>query len=378
MPPVPRVKAKSPRVQTHTPRKKVGQSDLPPTPVTPTSPTPAVTPTSNTPLADKTISPRTEVYSPPRCIPLHGVLTSLHCPLCHASSPLAPHLPLPPSPLPCPECHLASTIRHALSERSRRIGHLRASVVLYGEEHPQGERIGSVIERDLKPKPSRGSGDAGTGGVNMLLVAGTSLTIPGVKRLVKEMSRVLHSRYKDRDKGGPRTILVNNECPKGAEWEGVFDVWIKGDIQQFITEYVDSPLFTVPSTPTKPKVTTPRSAKRDGGGSVKKGRAGRAAAPPTPVSTPKRKRPDSSDFTTPTHPRKRAGHVPPTPDPTPPSLPGTITLGASSPGRKGGGGDQESEETKPFWSRFDLDRSLTPISDISGEVENPFLLSGVR
>jgi NAD-dependent SIR2 family protein deacetylase len=230
----------------------------------------------------------------PRCIPLHGQLSTLHCPLCLTSVPLIDHLPLPPHLLPCPTCDLASSIRSALSERTRKTGYLRASVVLYGEEHPQGESIGSAVERDLK---GTGRKDEKEGKVDLLLVAGTSLSIPGVKRIVKEMARVLHSH--SRKNGLPRVILINREFPKGAEWNGVFDTFIAGDIQDFATCWSD-PSYTRPppassttprkrileTTPKKPTTINPY---------------------PTPSPTPTRKRPRASDLVSdgPVTPTKR-------------------------------------------------------------------------
>ena len=232
----------------------------------------------------------------PRCIPLHGQLSDLHCPLCLTSVPLADHLPLPSHTLSCPTCDLSSSIRSALSERQRKTGHLRASVVLYGEEHPQGELIGKAVERDL-----RGTGRIGEkeGKVDLLLVAGTSLSIPGVKRIVKEMARSLHSSSSKSGArtGGPRVILVNSEMPRGAEWHEVFDTFIAGDIQDFAT-YCSDPDFalrtSVPemATPKKRKVAT---SKKDDLSNVY----------PTPSPTPTRKRPRISNVDVPITPTKR-------------------------------------------------------------------------
>ncbi|WVR07409.1 hypothetical protein IAU60_004450 [Kwoniella sp. DSM 27419] len=192
----------------------------------------------------------------PQVVPLHGTLDTLHCVLCHTVVPLAPALPLPPTTIPCPTCQLSATIRSALSERSRRSGYLRPSVVLYGEEHPQGELIGQMVEKDLKS-------------ADCLLVAGTSLSIPGVKRIVKEMSKAIHARgagksakARGMDGAGGLVLYLNDESPnKGAEWKGVFDAWVQGDIQRFIEDHLtnDDPLavsaWTAPSTPTKRKST---------------------------------------------------------------------------------------------------------------------------
>jgi NAD-dependent SIR2 family protein deacetylase len=259
-------------------------------------------------LPTKPASPRKAVSHTPRCIPLHGQLSTLHCSLCATSVPLADHLPLPPHTLPCPTCDFSSSIRSALSERSRKTGYLRASVVLYGEEHPQGELIGSAVERDLKGSGKKGEKE---GKVDLLLVAGTSLSIPGVKRIVKEMARALQSRG-----NLPRVIMVNREMPKGKEWEGVFDTFIAGDIQDFAALCSD-PNFTqvapTPSaTPKKRKISTPR-------------KVATSNPYPTPSPTPTRKRPRNieTESEAPITPTKRRGVVksllnkpiyPPTPE----------------------------------------------------------------
>lgn len=46
---------------------------------------------------------------------------------------------------------------------------------------------------------------------------GTSLKIPGFKKLVKEFGKVVAGG------GKGRVILVNQEAMRTAEWEGIFD-----------------------------------------------------------------------------------------------------------------------------------------------------------
>ncbi|WWC71685.1 uncharacterized protein I206_105643 [Kwoniella pini CBS 10737] len=166
-----------------------------------------------------------------QAVPLHGLITDLRCTFCHTKIPMSDHLPLPPYAIPCPTCKLHSDIRDALYERRRPSGLLRADVVLYGEEHPQGELIGQMIEKDLKS-------------VDCLLVVGTTLSIPGIKRIVKEISKKLHyssNRGKSK-KNKNKVILINNEYPKG-NWEGVFDYWISGDIQDITNNYLTNTVY---------------------------------------------------------------------------------------------------------------------------------------
>ncbi|WVQ74837.1 hypothetical protein IAR50_004444 [Cryptococcus sp. DSM 104548] len=244
-----------------------------------------------------------------KVIPLHGLLSSVHCTLCKISSPLAEHLPLPPTPLPCPSCALAESIRSALSERSRPSGLLRASVVLYGEDHPEGEAIGKVVAKDLK-------------GVDCLVVCGTSLSVPGVKRVVKEMAKSAKSRGGAKGQADIRTIFINDEPPsKGVEWQGLFDVWIQSDVQTFVTSYLANPSYisTVPKatsrkTPTK---ASPRKTPAKKIPVTPKKPNAEDRAPSTPISLGKKREvlvelPPRASQTTPIK-SSRTPTLPPTP-----------------------------------------------------------------
>ncbi|WWC63166.1 uncharacterized protein I303_105766 [Kwoniella dejecticola CBS 10117] len=258
--------------------------------------------------------------SPPRheaevqAVPLHGLLTHLRCTLCHTKVPMSDYLPLPPHPVPCPSCKFHAELRDALYERRRSSGMLRADVVLYGEEHPQGEVIGQQVEKDLKV-------------VDCLLVVGTTLSVPGVKRIVKEMSKKLHhttsaSRGKGIGKGKRKgkVILINSEYPKG-HWEGVFDYWISGDIQEITTRYLANPDYLEQQEPVR--TTTPRQSKEKDPSTPRKNKKTNGTVfPPTPESLDRSDRQKSrvSDksgsaweehrFATPTTPTKstKRGH----------------------------------------------------------------------
>ncbi|WWD18963.1 hypothetical protein CI109_103420 [Kwoniella shandongensis] len=286
-----------------------------------------------------------------RVIPLHGLLADLHCPLCSTVAPLLDHLPLPPTQVPCPTCQLSHTIRSALSERTRRTGYLRPSVVLYGEEHPQGEQIGSQVQKDLKS-------------VDMLLVAGTSLSIPGVKRIVKEMAKAARSRKvkgKGRSKGEIlcRTVFVNDEAPsKGSEWEGVFDYWVQGDVQLFISDYLENSEYETtttsttttttsvsgtPRTPTKKRKVTEEPIFPPTPESLEKNRSGSATEEGDPV-TPTKKRKTTT-------PRKRKTDIPLTP----------LSLSKSNSKRVKMDGPAMSPDSPNPVRRLDFEGSLTPV-----------------
>lgn len=187
----------------------------------------------------------------PRCIPLHGTLQSMHCQTCNHSFPLLAHHPalrsgLPP---PCPECTSVSAVRALVGKRPRGIGKLRPSVVLYNEAHKDGEGVGEVVRKDLIGAKGRASG------ADLLLVVGTSLRVPGTKRMVREFAKAVRVRggvsngKEDPSTPGsssprrspaadeeplPRAVYLNLDFPVPTrEWEGVFDAWVQGDAQEF-------------------------------------------------------------------------------------------------------------------------------------------------
>lgn len=98
---------------------------------------------------------------------------------------------------------------------------MKVDVVLYGEEHVDALRIGEITQRDLM----------GTPRPDLLLVVGTSLKVPGTKRLVRELAKVVRS-VGGQPEGELRSIYLNLEYPKPAsEFRGVFDAWVRGDVQ---------------------------------------------------------------------------------------------------------------------------------------------------
>lgn len=225
-----------------------------------------------TPPHSQLSAPARRLLSPPvetpRCIPLHGTLEMMHCQICTHSFPLREHLEALTAGHPpyCPECTSLETTRQLIGKRSRGVGKLRPSVVLYNEMHKDGEEVGEVVRRDLVGS-SKGKGRAGA---DLLLVVGTSLRVPGTKRIVREFAKaVRHSASQANalgSGGGPpssnlgsrsalglatptpsprrtpsgdeeppiKTVYLNFDFPVPTrEWEGVFDVWVRGDAQEF-------------------------------------------------------------------------------------------------------------------------------------------------
>ncbi|KAH7927906.1 DHS-like NAD/FAD-binding domain-containing protein [Leucogyrophana mollusca] len=205
--------------------------------------------------ASRLTSPPVEA---PRCIPLHGTLQTLHCQTCMHSFPLEDYIHTLTSGIPprCPECTQMEEMRQLVGKRARGVGKLRPSVVLYNEMHKDGEGVGEIVRRDLMGS-SKGKGRSGA---DLLLVVGTSLRVPGTKRMVREFAKAVRSRGsapKDasiapvnglatpspspcrspvsQQEGHPiKSIYLNFEFPVPTrEWEGVFDAWVQGDAQCF-------------------------------------------------------------------------------------------------------------------------------------------------
>lgn len=362
-------------IKTPSPRKgKRKASVLHDEPVTPTKkpPTPSTqntpsidggpptpfTPGSSTPVRETTYQPITNPT--PRVIPLHGTLNTLHCPLCHLTTPLLAHLPLPPSPVPCPSCDFGSSIRSALSERARPVGSLRASVVLYGEEHPQGESIGRMVEKDLKGLGGKSEGKEGK--VDFLLVAGTSLSIPGVKRIIKEMAKSLHAKSSSQASGAVRTVFVNDQQPKGTEWNDVFDIWVKGDIQSFAQDFLENESYPSLDTPrkrtnfTSSGISTPAKSPSTSSPTKTKAKAQRTSVKSSALVTPPKKARRAKTPKKAQESKVKVGHGDiglPTPRSTPPS---------PSRARKG-------VCATTFDQRLRFEGSLTPLSDDDGVLE---------
>jgi NAD-dependent histone deacetylase SIR2 len=139
----------------------------------------------------------------PKTVQLHGSLEKMVCTKCHQTSDLNPELFDGPVPPTCPTCEESDGVRtqHA-GKRSHGIGRLRPRMVLYNEHNPDDEAIGSVVKADMRTRP------------DAVIVVGTTLKVPGVKRIVREMSAIVRDR-----KDGGMAIWINNEPPpKDLEW----------------------------------------------------------------------------------------------------------------------------------------------------------------
>lgn len=147
----------------------------------------------------------------PATIQLHGSLEKMVCTKCGQLQPFdgsvfdGAEAPL------CGACVVDDQVRTAhAGKRSHGIGRLRPRFVLYNEFNPDEEAIGNVSSADLKARP------------DAVLVVGTTLKIPGTRRLVKEMCQVARGR---RD-GITAWINLDSE-PKGVDLKNCWDIVVR-------------------------------------------------------------------------------------------------------------------------------------------------------
>jgi len=150
-----------------------------------------------------------------KTIQLHGRLRTMVCQKCRLEDCFAPELFHDMSVPICPRCDEIETRRIAEGKRSRGIGRLRPRIVLYGEANPDEDVIGETVEKDLQ-KP-----------IDAVLVVGTTMKVPGMKRLVTEFSRAAKARP------ASTVIWVSKEAPS-AQLKRVFDVILLSDCDDTI------------------------------------------------------------------------------------------------------------------------------------------------
>lgn len=106
------------------------------------------------------------------------------------------------------------------SARATTVGTLRPAIVLYDEPHPLGDDIGELQGFDLSRGP------------DMLLIMGTSLKVHGLKRLVKDFAKAVHTPTGAAGKKG--IVVFVNATPPGKEWEGIIDVHVHGTTDRWV------------------------------------------------------------------------------------------------------------------------------------------------
>lgn len=154
-------------------------------------------------------------------VPLHGTLAGLRCPLCreHTSwdEPATLAATLSGTAPDCPSCTAYSARRTSHGRRGFSIGRLRPDIVLYGEEHPNANLIGEMVTHDLGLGP------------DVLLIIGTSLRVHGLKVMIREFAKSVHSR-------GGKVVFVNRTKPPESTWGDVIDYWVEWDCDAWVLD----------------------------------------------------------------------------------------------------------------------------------------------
>ena len=151
----------------------------------------------------------------PKTIQLHGGLEKMVCSKCGHLSDFDGALFEGPEPPLCKECENTDGIRIAVGLRSHGIGRLRPRMVLYNEFNPDEEAIGAVSHADLKSRP------------DAVIVVGTSLKVPGIRRLAKEMCAVTRGR-----RGGFTAWINHDPEPLGVDFKDSWDMVVRGECDE--------------------------------------------------------------------------------------------------------------------------------------------------
>ena len=113
--------------------------------------------------------------------------------------------------------------RVARSARAIRVGSLRPAIVLYDETHPLGDDIGCIHSADLAKKP------------DLLIIMGTSLKVHGLRKLVKDFAKIVHSSSSSRK---PCYVIFINKTPPSSEWSDIIDYHICGETDVWTTKVI--------------------------------------------------------------------------------------------------------------------------------------------
>lgn len=155
-------------------------------------------------------------------VPLHGDLAVLRCTLCQKTCGWEDRggeaIMLKGKAPECFSCATLDQQRRDRGKRGTKIGSLRPNIVLYGEEHPAADAVGSITTHDLSLAP------------DVLLILGTSLHVHGLKTLVREFAKCVHARPNAKGK----VIFVNLSKPSDSIWKDSIDYWVSMDCDEWI------------------------------------------------------------------------------------------------------------------------------------------------
>lgn len=258
-------------------------------------------------------------------IQLHGDMNSLTCTKCYKETSWNIDIldQFKEGELPsCPSCIAANEDRIMRGKRSLGLGGvLRPNIVLYGENHPFGDVIAKGLNVDLS-----------SGKPDIFIIMGTSLKVDGVKQLVKQISKKVHSH-----KG--IVIFVNKTPVAESTWSDIIDYHVPFDCDEWIeslklncpelfeklqitkeeddTKIETTQLHTPPTTPIK-KIATKTTRKRTTTHSPlkKSGKVGKKSSQKAfSLSTPSKKEiasPRKNIYHTPSKDTRKATVITPT------------------------------------------------------------------
>lgn len=148
----------------------------------------------------------------PTTIQLHGGLEKMQCTKCNQVDNFDGSLFQGSEPPSCDACTQLDYVRtNYAGKRSHGIGRLRPRMVLYNEYNPDEDAIGKVSQADLRKIP------------DAVIVVGTSLKVPGVRRIVRELCLATRSR---RD---GFTAWVNlDPVPPQPDMKDLWDLVVRG------------------------------------------------------------------------------------------------------------------------------------------------------
>ncbi|SMN19848.1 similar to Saccharomyces cerevisiae YDR191W HST4 Member of the Sir2 family of NAD(+)-dependent protein deacetylases [Maudiozyma saulgeensis] len=168
----------------------------------------------------------------PILVQLHGNISETRCNKCNNIRKFDPNrLQTSENPkgrlIPsCLECEELESVRSIAGLRSKGVGTIRPTITLYNEVHNKGDAIADIINYDTKLKS-----------IDLLIIVGTMLSIPHVKKLCQNMA---HSLKNGRRRKG-HVIFVSNEPPTQSilnTFKDTLDMIVIGDCQT-LYNYID-------------------------------------------------------------------------------------------------------------------------------------------
>lgn len=153
---------------------------------------------------------------------LHGSLAQVICNLCRGTCEFSQEVleayknGVAPQ---CKKCSELAKVRQTAGKRKctwNKCGILLPNIVLYQQEHPNGEEIEIIHQAKMRRKP------------DLMIVIGTSLQVPGFQKLVKTAAKNVHTN------GGICMYSDAKLLSKRSQWRNVLDYQIVGNCDVFV------------------------------------------------------------------------------------------------------------------------------------------------